>query len=102
MLPAMLGAVAVTAAALRDAIDWLGVLAIAWAFHIAIDRALGCGLKMTEGFGHTHLGPIGTARPAGSTSDTGLSGGLGACAEDGNLSGGPSGRRPGSGRQGSG
>ncbi|WP_406063165.1 DUF4260 family protein [Micromonospora sp. NBC_00860] len=36
-LPALLGAVAVITAALRDPIDWLGVLAIAWAFHIAVD-----------------------------------------------------------------
>ncbi|QGN48065.1 DUF4260 domain-containing protein [Micromonospora sp. WMMD558] len=62
-LPALLGAVAVITAALRDPIDWLGVLAVAWAFHIAVDRALGYGLKTTEGFEHTHLGRIGKARP---------------------------------------
>ncbi|MBX7269433.1 DUF4260 domain-containing protein [Micromonospora sp. Llam7] len=69
-LPALLAAVAVAAAALRDPIDWLGILAIAWVFHIALDRALGYGLKTTEGFEHTHLGPIGRARRAGSSADT--------------------------------
>ncbi|WBB56170.1 DUF4260 domain-containing protein [Verrucosispora sp. WMMD573] len=61
-LPALLGAVAVALAAFREPIDWLGVLAIAWVFHIAVDRALGYGLKTTEGFEHTHLGPIGKRR----------------------------------------
>ncbi|MGY4896141.1 DUF4260 domain-containing protein [Micromonospora aurantiaca (nom. illeg.)] len=68
-LPAALGAVAVAAAASGDRIDWLGVLAGAWAFHIAVDRALGYGLKTTEGFEHTHLGLIGKARRAGSSAD---------------------------------
>jgi hypothetical protein len=66
-LPASLGAVAVAAAAFREPIDWLAVLAAAWVFHIALDRALGYGLKTTEGFEHTHLGPIGRARRAGSS-----------------------------------
>ena len=63
-LPALLGAVAVAAATFHHPIDWLGVVAIAWVFHIAVDRALGYGLKTTEGFEHTHLGPIGRARRA--------------------------------------
>nr|WP_244166893.1 DUF4260 family protein [Micromonospora marina] len=46
------------AAASGDRIDWLGVLAVAWALHIAVDRALGHGLKTTRGFEHTHLGRI--------------------------------------------
>ncbi|MNH58590.1 hypothetical protein D3C85_1009320 [compost metagenome] len=33
--------------------------ALIWLFHILIDRAFGYGLKHTEGFHHTHLGPIG-------------------------------------------
>ncbi|MEV4713458.1 DUF4260 domain-containing protein [Micromonospora sp. NPDC049374] len=61
-LPALLGAIAVAAAAFREPIDWLGILAIAWVFHIAVDRALGYGLKTTEGFEHTHLGRIGKAK----------------------------------------
>lgn len=61
-LPALVGAAAVAAAAFENPIDWLGVLAIAWVFHIGVDRALGYGLKTPEGFEHTHLGPIGKAR----------------------------------------
>ncbi|GGL99534.1 MULTISPECIES: DUF4260 domain-containing protein [Micromonospora] len=68
-VPALLGAVAVAAAAFRDEIGWLGVLAVAWVFHIAVDRALGYGLKTTDGFEHTHLGLIGKARQAGRGSD---------------------------------
>jgi hypothetical protein len=30
-----------------------------WCAHIGFDRALGYGLKYPEGFGFTHLGPIG-------------------------------------------
>jgi hypothetical protein len=36
-----------------------GVLALAWAFHIGVDRALGYGLKFGDAFQHTHLGTIG-------------------------------------------
>lgn len=38
-------------------------VALAWAAHIGIDRALGFGLKYEAGFGFTHLGRIG--RPGG-------------------------------------
>ena len=34
-------------------------LAAIWTVHIAIDRALGYGLKLPGGFGETHLGRIG-------------------------------------------
>ena len=34
-------------------------IAIIWLAHIGFDRALGYGLKYTEGFGFTHLGRIG-------------------------------------------
>ncbi|GAB3551411.1 DUF4260 domain-containing protein [Arthrobacter tumbae] len=37
---------------------WLALLAACWAFHVAVDRALGYGLKL-EDFTHTHLGRIG-------------------------------------------
>ena len=40
---------------------WLAVVAAAWAFHVAVDRALGYGLKLQD-FTHTHLGPIGASR----------------------------------------
>ena len=34
-------------------------IAIIWLFHIAVDRALGYGLKLSTGFRDTHLGRIG-------------------------------------------
>ncbi|RYF56765.1 MAG: DUF4260 family protein [Comamonadaceae bacterium] len=34
-----------------------------WCAHIGMDRALGYGLKYTAGFGFTHLGRIGRAKP---------------------------------------
>ena len=34
-------------------------LAAIWMAHIAMDRALGYGLKLPTGFKHTHLGDIG-------------------------------------------
>lgn len=38
----------------------LGVaLALIWTAHIGMDRMLGYGLKLPEGFQHTHLGRIG-------------------------------------------
>lgn len=36
-------------------------IALIWAAHIGFDRALGYGLKYADGFGFTHLGPIGAA-----------------------------------------
>lgn len=39
-------------------ITWLALLAACWAFHVAVDRALGYGLKL-QAFRHTHLGWIG-------------------------------------------
>ena len=38
-----------------------GAVALIWAAHIAVDRALGYGLKYGAGFGLTHLGRIGGA-----------------------------------------
>lgn len=35
---------------------------VIWAAHIAMDRALGFGLKYGDYFGHTHLGMIGGSR----------------------------------------
>ncbi|WP_022871840.1 DUF4260 family protein [Nesterenkonia alba] len=37
---------------------WLALVAACWAFHVAVDRALGYGLKLGP-FRHTHLGTIG-------------------------------------------
>ncbi|MDN4476203.1 DUF4260 family protein [Demequina sp. SYSU T00192] len=53
-LPAALGAIAL----LAD-LRWMGLLALCWAFHVGADRALGYGLKLGDGFQHTHLGWIG-------------------------------------------
>jgi hypothetical protein len=38
-------------------------IAIIWLAHIGVDRALGYGLKYSEGFGFTHLGRIGKKAP---------------------------------------
>ena len=40
-----------------------GLTALAGAFHVAVDRALGYGLKRPDAFTHTHLGWIGRDRP---------------------------------------
>lgn len=39
-------------------VAWLALVAACWAFHVAVDRALGYGLKL-DAFTHTHLGRIG-------------------------------------------
>jgi hypothetical protein len=36
----------------------LAFLALAWGFHIAVDRGLGYGLKFQDRFTHTHLGEL--------------------------------------------
>jgi len=41
-----------------DALLFAGLV---WMFHIFVDRALGYGMKHTEGFHHTHLGKIKTS-----------------------------------------
>jgi hypothetical protein len=41
-------------------------LALIWAAHIGVDRALGYGLKHRTGFSDTHLGRIGKGKVAGS------------------------------------
>lgn len=38
--------------------EWLLLVAACWGFHVAVDRALGYGLKLAS-FNHTHLGFIG-------------------------------------------
>lgn len=45
---------------------WLGLAAACWGFHVAVDRALGYGLKLAS-FTETHLGPIGRARRGGAS-----------------------------------
>ena len=56
-VPAALGVVA-----LLTGQHWIAILAFAWAFHVATDRALGYGLKHDDDFKHTHLGIIGRTR----------------------------------------
>ncbi len=65
--PAVLGAAAllVTSSA-PGAARWLALVALAWGFHVGVDRALGYGLKLPDAFTHTHLGRIG--RPDASRS----------------------------------
>lgn len=58
--PALLGTVAVV-----SEVRWAGLVALAWAFHVAVDRAAGYGLKHPDAFEHTHLGWIGKARRRG-------------------------------------
>lgn len=41
--------------ALTD-VRWCALVGLAWAFHVAVDRALGYGLKHDDDFTHTHLG----------------------------------------------
>ena len=60
-----LGPAALGVVALVDGARWTAFVALVWAFHIAVDRALGYGLKFCDRFSHTHLGEIG----ARSTSD---------------------------------
>jgi Domain of unknown function (DUF4260) len=40
-------------------------VAMIWLAHIGFDRALGYGLKYSQGFAFTHLGTIGRSAPAG-------------------------------------
>lgn len=51
--PVALGAIALVGP------DWLMLVALCWAIHVAADRALGYGLKHPDSFQHTHLGWIG-------------------------------------------
>lgn len=37
---------------------WAAFLALAWGFHVAVDRSLGYGLKERDDFKHTHLGSL--------------------------------------------
>jgi hypothetical protein len=60
--PAVLALIGIVLVALGADATWALVLAGAWGFHVAADRALGYGLKLPTAFEHTHLGPIGRAR----------------------------------------
>lgn len=43
----------------------LAFASLVWAFHIAVDRGLGYGLKFQDRFTHTHLGEIGRGEADG-------------------------------------
>jgi len=45
--------------------QWVMGLAAIWLAHIGMDRALGYGLKLSDGFKHTHLGWIGGSERPG-------------------------------------
>lgn len=61
-VPALLAAAYALTGFFAEPIWILGLLAGTWGFHVAADRALGYGLKLSEGFEHTHLGRIGQSR----------------------------------------
>ena len=48
-------------------VRWLAFVALAWALHVAVDRALGYGLKFDDDFQHTHLGWIGRKKAPNAT-----------------------------------
>lgn len=61
--PAVLMAVALVAGSFAPTLSlWFALIALAWAFHVGIDRMLGYGLKLPDAFTHTHLGWIGKDR----------------------------------------
>ncbi|WP_062465086.1 DUF4260 domain-containing protein [Demequina soli] len=57
------GAVVCAAVFALTGADAWAIVALAWAVHIGLDRALGYGLKHPDAFQHTHLGWIGRAAP---------------------------------------
>jgi hypothetical protein len=59
-----LGPIALAAASFFISQPLLMPIALIWAAHVGIDRALGYGLKYPSAFGDTHLGRIGRARAA--------------------------------------
>ena len=61
--PALLAIIAlVTRGSSPSLSKWLALIALAWAFHVGMDRMLGYGLKLSDAFTNTHLGPIGKIR----------------------------------------
>lgn len=59
MAHSYIGAVACLVAGFTLSAPTLLCTGIIWCAHIGFDRALGYGLKYSEGFGFTHLGRIG-------------------------------------------
>lgn len=61
--PALLAIIAlITRGSSPSLSKWLALIALAWAFHVGMDRMLGYGLKLSDAFTNTHLGPIGKIR----------------------------------------
>lgn len=60
-LPVLLAGIAIAVTTAGYRVVPLAVIAGAWVFHIALDRALGYGLKNPTAFNDTHLGRIGKA-----------------------------------------
>lgn len=58
-VPTILAAVWAIGSMLGQRPEILGIVTGAWIFHIAVDRALGFGLKYPDAFGSTHLGSAG-------------------------------------------
>lgn len=65
-LPIILGAIGHFAG-----IAWMAPVALIWAAHIGIDRAVGYGLKYPSAIDHTHLGKMGKARKADKLANAG-------------------------------
>lgn len=59
LLPTLMAGACLALAANDLPHEFLAVVSGAWMFHIAVDRALGFGLKLPEAFETTHLGTIG-------------------------------------------
>lgn len=62
VLPILLGMADMTFQAMDAGLGLGTMIAMIWTLHIAIDRALGYGLKHPTGFRDTHLGRIGRGR----------------------------------------
>jgi hypothetical protein len=58
-------------AGLVPGLGWLTPLALVWAVHIGVDRAVGYGLKYPHAFETTHIGLIGRARKAAADANAG-------------------------------
>lgn len=58
----LIGPAIIMALYIMSSQQWELFVSLVWFFHIFVDRALGYGLKHTEGFHHTHLGPVGKAK----------------------------------------
>lgn len=58
----LIGPVLLAAAYILTSNEIILFFTLLWFFHIFVDRALGYGLKHTNGFHYTHLGKIGKSK----------------------------------------